>query len=166
METNPLSEGGAEKELSPEEKQFMERMKQAQAMEQAYLQQTFKWLIEYVATYFPEDQLAMEDQGSDVHFLQVVVENGQPEGVLVFRLPKFPDKKEMYKALVEDYREQLKVPEVLFVDAETSAIPDAPITESDAPYYEVGSDKLTGKLRELREELKRRARLRRLRESL
>jgi hypothetical protein len=141
-------------------------MKQAQEMEQAYLRQTFKWLIDYVTSYFPEDQLAMEDQGNDVHFIHVVVEKGAPLGVLVHRLPKFPDKKEMYKALSEDYREQLKVPEVLFVDSETGNFSDAPIAEGDSEYYEVPAEKLTSHLRELREELKRRGRLRQLRESL
>jgi hypothetical protein len=119
-----------------------------------------------VASYFPEDQLAMEDQGHDIHFIQAVVENGKPLGVLVHRLPKFPDKKEVYKALAEDYREQLKVPEVLFVDSETGIFPDAPLAEGDSDYYEVPADKLTSRLRELREELKRSARLRQLRESL
>jgi hypothetical protein len=166
MEMENLPEGAEMPELSPEEKQYVERMKQAQEMEQAYLRQTFKWLIDYVTSYFPEDQLAMEDQGSDIHFIQVVVEKGAPLGVLVHRLPKFPDKKEMYKALAQDYREQLKVPEVLFVDSETGNFPDAPVSEGDADYYEVPAEKLTTRMRELREELKRRGRLRQLRESL
>jgi hypothetical protein len=166
MELENLPEGAEAPELSPEEKQYVERMKQAQEMEQAYLRQTFKWLIDYVTSYFPEDQLAMEDQGNDVHFIHVVVEKGAPLGVLVHRLPKFPDKKEMYKALSEDYREQLKVPEVLFVDSETGNFSDAPIAEGDSEYYEVPAEKLTSHLRELREELKRRGRLRQLRESL
>jgi hypothetical protein len=166
MGSGAMEDGAAAPEMSPEEREFMERMRQAQAMEQAYLRETFKWLIEHVARYFPDDQLAMEDQGSDVNFLQVVVENGEPSGVLVYRLPKFPNKKEMYQALAEDYREQLKVPEVLFVDTETDRVPDAPIEEGDAVYYEVAADKLTTRLAALRDELKRRARLRKLRESL
>jgi hypothetical protein len=164
METNPSQDGKEEAELTPEERQYLERMKQAQAMEQAYLQQAFKWFIDYVSSFFPEDQL--EDQGNDIHFIQVVVEAGVPQGVLVHRLPKFPDKKEVYKALADDYREQLKVPEVLFVDTSTPSISDAPIAEGEMDYYEVPTEKLTAHMSELRDELKRRARLRRLRESL
>jgi hypothetical protein len=166
MESENLPNGADAPELSPEERQYVERLKQAQAMEQAYLQQAFKWLIDYVAAYFPEDQLAMEDQGNDIHFIQVVVEKGAPLGVLVHRLPKFPDKKEVYKALAEDYREQLKVPEVLFVDSQTGQFPDVAIAEGDEAYYEVPTEKLTSRMLELREELKRRGRLRQLRESL
>jgi len=166
MEPGQIPNENEAPELSPEERQYVERLKKAQEMEHAYLQQAFKWLIDYVTSYFPEDQLAMEDQGNDIHFIQVVVEKGVPLGVLVHRLPKFRDKKEVYKALADDYREQLKVPEVLFVDSETGNFPDTPLAEGDSDYYEVPAEKLTSRLRELREELKRRGRLRQLRESL
>ena len=163
----PENQPGAEGEkLSPEEQKYVEQLQQARELQQAYLQQAFKWLIDYVAGYFPEDQLAMEDQGPDVHFIHIVMEKGEPYGVLVYRLPKFPDKKAFYKDLAGEYREELKVPEVLFVDSETGKFEGDAVQEGDEPCFEVPAEKLTGKIRELREELKRRSRLRKLRESL
>jgi hypothetical protein len=52
------------------------------------------------------------------------------------------------------------------VDSETGTFPDAPLVEGDADYVEIPAEKLTSHLMELREELKRRGRLRQLRESL
>jgi len=105
--------------LSPEDQKLVAQMKEAQEIQQAYLRQAFRWLIDYVSNFFPEDQLAMEDQGRDVHFLHIVMEKGKPLGVLVYRLPKFPDKEALYKDLAEEYRGELGMPEVLFVDTET-----------------------------------------------
>jgi hypothetical protein len=152
--------------LSPDEKKWMEELQQAREAQTAYLQEAFRWLIDFVASYFPEDQLAMEDQGRDVHFLHIVNEKSGPQGVLVYRLPKFPDKAVVYKEMAEDYREEMKVPEVLFVDAETAKFEADAIVENDALCFEIPAEKLTAKIRDLREELKRRARLRKLRESL
>jgi 2'-5' RNA ligase len=149
--------------LTPEERELEEGLRRAQEAQQAYLQQTFRWFVEFVATYFPEDQLAMEDQGRDVHFLQVVTDKGIPQGVLVYRFPKFPDKQAFYREMADGYREDLQVPEVLFVDAETGRFEGDPVAEGEEPYLEVPAEKVTGRIRGLREELMRRARLRKLR---
>ena len=160
-ENNPV-----EPELT--EAQLEEQMKAFQVSQQIYLEQSFKWLIEYVASYFPEDQLALEDVVTDVHFLHTVVEGGQPLGALVYRFRKVQDKKAYFKDLGQDYREGLGVPEVLFVDSETADFepPASASFEGEEAVFEVSPKHLTSKMRELREELKRRARLKRLRESL
>src|SRR6185369_14472469 len=106
--------------LSQEDKELAEQLKNLQVAQQAYLEQTFQWLIQFVASYFPEDQLAMEDAGSDVHFLHMVTEGGKRLGALVYRFPKIPDKKAYFSEIEEEYRKGLEVPEVLFVDSETS----------------------------------------------
>ncbi len=152
--------------LSPEDKQLAEQMKAFQAAQQAYLEETFKWLIQFVASYFPEDQLAMEDAGSDVHFLHMVAEGGKPLGALVYRFAKIPDKKAYFSEIEEEYRKGLGVPEVLFVDSETSKFNLPESLESNELFVEIPPDKLTGKIRELREELKRRGKIRQLRESV
>jgi hypothetical protein len=152
--------------LSPEDKELAEQLKNLQAAQQAYLEQTFQWLIQFVASYFPEDQLAMEDAGSDVHFLHMVTEGGERLGALVYRFPKIPDKKAYFSEIEEEYRKGLEVPEVLFVDSETSKFNVPDTLESGELFVEIPSEKLTGKIRELREELKRRGRIRQLRDSI
>jgi hypothetical protein len=152
--------------LSPEDQKLVAQLKEAQEIQQAYLRQAFRWLIDYVASYFPEDQLAMEDQGRDVHFLHVVLEQGKPLGVLVYRLPKFPDKEALYKDLSEEYRGELGMPEVIFVDAETGKFEGDAVSEGDRIHYEIPAENLTTRIGTLRDELKRRARVRQLRESV
>jgi Fic family protein len=159
-------EADESKELTQEEKEFAEQLKAIQESEQAYLTQAFKWLIEFVASYFPEDQLALEDAGSDVHFIHMVRENGKLAGVLVYRFRKIPDKKAYFSEIEEEYRTELEAPEVLFVDSETSQFSPPETLESQENFTEIPPEKLTGKIRELREELKRRSRIRQLRESL
>lgn len=163
---NQKTGGPVPEDLSPEEKKWVEELRQAREAQTAYLQEAFRWLIDFVASYFPEDQLAMEDQGRDVHFIHVVNEKSGPLGVLVYRLSKFPDKAAVYKEMAEDYREEMKVSEVLFVDTETAKFEADPVVENDTLCYEIPAEKLTAKIRELREELKRRARLSKLRETL
>jgi hypothetical protein len=143
-----------------------ERMKAFQAAEQIYLEQSFKWLIDFVASYFPEDQLVIEDVVTDVHFIQSVVEGGKSLGALVYRFRKVQDKKVYFNDLREDYKQGLGVPEVLFVDSETQVFaPPADLDNGDG-VFEISPKDLTSKLRVLREELKRRAKVRQLRESL
>lgn len=151
-------------ELSEEEME--EQLKAFQHSQQVYLEQTFKWLIDFIASYFPEDQLAIRDMDLEVHFVHQVMEGGKPLGALVYRFRKFVDKKDYFKELSGDYQEGLKLPEVLFVDTETSRFDPPESLEGQEAYIEMPGDKLTGKIRELREELKRRARLRLLRQSL
>ena len=152
--------------LNEEEKELVEQLKAAQASQQAYLQQAFQWLIQFISSYFPEDQLAMEDAGSDVHFIHMAMESGKPLGALVYRFRKVPDKKAYFSELEEEYRKELEVPEVLFVDSESSRFNSPETLEVPDPFIEIPGEKLIGKIRELREELKRRSRLRQLRESL
>ena len=151
-------------ELSEEEME--EQLKAFQLSQQVYLENTLKWLIDFVASYFPEDQLAIRDLDLEVHFLHQVIEGGKPLGVLVYRFRKFVEKKDYFKEMAEDYREGLKLPEVLFVDTETSRFEAPKTLEGDDPFFEIPGEKLTGKMRELREELKRRSKIRQLRESL
>lgn len=155
---------GEEKELS--EAELEEQLKAFQKAQQVYLEQNFKWLIDFVASYFPEDELAIRDLDLEVHFIHRVVEGGKPLGALVYRFRKFSDKTDYFKEMAEDYREGLEVPEVLFVDSETSRF-EAPQNLGEAGYYvEIPPDKLTGKIRELREDLKKKAKLRQLKESV
>ncbi len=142
------------------------QMKAFQAAEQIYLEQSFKWLIDYVASYFPEDQLVVEDVVTDVHFIQSVVEGGKPLGALVYRFRKVQDKKAYFNDLREEYKEGLGVPEVLFVDSETQTFAAPAALDSESGIFEIPPKEITSKLRELREELKRRAKVRQLRESL
>jgi len=152
--------------LGEEEKELVEQLKAAQESQQAYLQQAFQWLIQFIASYFPEDQLAMEDAGPDVHFIHMAMEGGKPLGALVYRFRKVPDKKAYFSELEEEYRKELEVPEVLFVDSESSRFNPPETLEVPEPFVEMPAEKLTGKIRELREELKRRAKIRQLRQSL
>jgi hypothetical protein len=154
----------AQPELSQAEME--EQMKAFQAAEQIYLEQSFKWLIDFVAGYFPEDQLVVEDVVTDVHFIQSVVEGGKPLGALVYRFRKVQDKKAYFTDLRDDYKEGLGVPEVLFVDSETAQFEPPASLESEDGIFEVSARHVTSKIRELREELKRRAKIRQLRESL
>jgi hypothetical protein len=66
----------------------------------------------------------------------------------------------------EDYRENLELPEVLFVDSETSEFEPSKSLEIEGNFLEISPEMLTGKMRELREEIKRRSKLRQLRQSL
>ena len=143
-----------------------EQMKAFQAAEQIYLEQSFKWLIDFVASYFPEDQLVVEDVVTDVHFIQSVVEGGKPLGALVYRFRKVQDKKAYFTDLRDDYKEGLGVPEVLFVDSETAQFETPASLGSEDGIFEISAGHVTSKIRELREELKRRAKIRQLRESL
>jgi hypothetical protein len=151
-------------ELSPQEME--ERLKAYQVAQQVYLEETFRWLIEYVASYFPEDRLVVRDLDLEVHFVHEVSEGGKPLGALVYRLRKFQNKKEYFKEMAEDYREGLNIPEVLFVDTESTKFEAPTELGADESFWEIPQDKLTGKIRELRDELKRKAKLKKLRESV
>jgi hypothetical protein len=148
------------------EAEMEEQFKAFQHSQQVYLEQTFKWLIDFIASYFPEDQLAIRDMDLEVHFVHQVKDGGKLLGALIYRFRKFVDKKDYFKEIAKDYEDGLKLPEVLFVDTETSKFEPPENLEGEEPYIEMPGDKLTGKIREMREELKRRARLRLLRQSL
>ena len=167
--THPPPEGIPEEELaklSPEDRKLVEQMREAQEIQQAYLRQAFRWLIEHVSGFFPEDQLAMEDQGRDVQFLHMVREQGKPVGVLAYRLPKFQDPDALARDMAEEYREELGMPEVIFVDTSTGRFEGDEVTEGERLRFEIPAEKLKARIAPLREELKRRSRLRQLRESL
>jgi hypothetical protein len=157
--TGPEDQDSSEKELEEQFKEF-------QLSQQVYLQETFKWLIDFVASYFPEDHLAIRDMELEVHFVHRVFEDKKPMGALVYRFRKFINKKDYFAEMGDDYREGLDLPEVLFVDSETTQFTEPKSLETDSNYLEIPMEKLTGKMRELREELKRRTKIRRLRESL
>lgn len=148
------------------EKEMEERLRAFQLSQQAYLEQTFQWLIDFISSYFPEDQLAIRDMDLEVHFVHKVMEGGKPLGALVYRFRKFVNKKDYFKEMGEDYREGLELPEVLFVDTETSSFEPPPSLETEADFIEMPGDKLTGKIRELRDELIRRIKVNQLRKSL
>ena len=131
-----------------------------------YLQESFKWLIEFIASYFPEDQLALEDAITDVHFLHTVIESGKPLGALIYRFRKVSDKKTYFSEMEKDYLEGLGVPTLLFVDSETPHFEAPSNLQTTENFVEIPPDKLTGKIRELREDLKRRAKLKELRDSV
>jgi len=159
-----LNAGQPEKPLS--EKEMQEQIEKIQEQQKMFLEREFGWLINFVASYFPEDKLALEDALSDVHFIHLVVEGGKPQGALVYRFPKVLDKTAYFQEIGEEYREGLGVPEVLFVDSQTAKFEPSASLEGEGNLLEIPHEKLTGKIRDLREELKRRTRLRQLRESL
>ena len=162
---------GAEQEKVSEkrelsEKELEEQLKALQLSQQLYLEQTFKWLIDFITSYFPEDQLIVRDLDLEVHFVHRVVDGGKPLGGLVYRFRKFQDKKEYFKEMAEDYQEGLQLPEVLFVDTETTRFEAPQSLQTEDNFIEMPMEKLTGKIRELRDELKRRSKLKQLRESV
>jgi hypothetical protein len=153
-----------EREMS--EKEMEEQMRAFQESQQMYLEQNFKWVIDFVASYFPEDQLAIRDMDLEVHFIHKVIEGGKELGALIYRFRKFVNKKDYFADMGEDYQASLVLPEVLFIDSETSTFEPPKSLETEENFLEIPPEKLTGKMRELREEIKRRAKLRQLRESL
>ena len=162
METSP---SGPEKQEA-DRKIIEEQLEAFRRSQQVYLEKTFKWLIDFVASYFPGDQLAIRDLDMEVHVVQTVVEEGKLLGALVYRFRKFVDKKEYFKEMAQDYREGLEIPEVLFVDSEVSDFEPPKSLEGDSIYVEMPPEKLTGNIRGLRDEMKRRAKLRQLRDSV
>ncbi len=162
MNQNPQEP--ADRELS--EKEMEEQLQAFQASQQMYLEQTFKWLIDFVTSYFPEDQLAIRDLDLEVHFVHKVIEGGKTLGALVYRFRKFVNKKDYFADMGEDYKEGLDLPDLLFVDSETSQFDSPKTLETEDNFIEISGEKLTGKMRELREEIKRRAKVRQLRESI
>ena len=148
------------------DQEMEEQFKAFQLSQQVYLQQNFKWLIDFVGSYFPEDELIVRDLDLEVHFVHRVLEGGKPLGALVYRFRKFIDKKEYFKEMGQDYLEGLEVPDILFVDSETSKFEEPKVLESGDNFVEMPPEKLNGRIRELREELKKRAKMRQLRESL
>ncbi len=159
-------DGAGPEEQNLSEAELAAQLKAFQLSQQIYLEETFKWLIDFVASYFAEDELAIRDMELEVHFVHKVMENGKPLGALVYRFRKFLNKKEYFADMGEDYRAGLELPEVLFVDSETSQFNSPETLEMEDNFIEMPQDKLTGKIRELREELKRRVRIKKLRESL
>jgi len=152
--------------FEPDTKEWEQQMEALQAAQKVYIQQAFKWLIDFVTSYFPEDQLAAEDVMTEVHFFHSVIEQGKPLGVLVYRFRKAQDKQAYYAEMREEVRAELGVPEVLFVDTETSRFEAPAALPEDGAIVEIPVETLSSRIRELREELKRRARLRDLRASL
>lgn len=155
------------KEGEPElgQKELEERLKAYRAAQQLYIEQNFKWLIDFIRSYFPDDQLAIRDLDLEVHFIHQAVEGGKTLGALAYRFRKFINKGEYFKEMAEDYREGLKLPEVFFVDTETSKFQE--VQENDLrDFAEIPPEKLAGRIRELREELIKKAKLRQLKESL
>lgn len=140
-----------------------------QALEQEEAERVlseYQWLVNAVTSFFPQDSLALEDADTHVHLLHTVVEGEKPIGVLIYRLRKIPDKEADYSAWGKELRETLGIPECLVVDTETNRF-EAPATlETDKSFLEIPVDALKEKIAALREELKRRAKLRSLRESL
>lgn len=162
--TNRPEQNEEGRELTDQE--LEEQLKAFQLSQQVYLQQNFKWLIEFVNSYFPDDELILRDLDLEVHFVHRVIEGGKPLGALVYRFRKFIDKKEYFQEMVADYQEGLEVPDVFFVDSETSKFEEPKALESGDNYIEIPPDKLAGKIRELREDIKKRAKMRQLRESV
>jgi hypothetical protein len=154
---------GENPELS--EKELEEQLRVFQQAQQAYVEQAFKWLIDFVASYFPEDQLAIRDMDLELHFVHRVVEGGKTLGALVYRFRKFVNKADYFKEMAEDYKEGLEIPDVFFVDTESAKF-EEPKTIDGVDYAEIPPEKLTGRIRELREDLKKRAKLRQLKESV
>jgi hypothetical protein len=150
----------------PGEKEYNDQMKAIQEAQRIYLEQTFKWLLEFIGSYFPEDRLAVEDAITDVQFIQAVMENGKPLGALVYRFRKVMDKKIYFSEIEKDYLEALEVPAVIFVDSETARFEPPSNLQTGENFVEIPPEKLTGRIRELREELKRRAKLKELKETL
>jgi hypothetical protein len=149
-----------------DEKELEARLKAFQESQELFLEQNFKWLIDFVTSFFPEDQLVVRDMDLEVHFVHKVIEGGKELGALVYRFRKFTNKKQYFEEMAEDYREGLELPEVLFVDSETSSFAPPKTVETEEPFLEMPPEKLTGKMRELRDEIKRRAKIRQLRQSL
>jgi hypothetical protein len=149
-----------------DEKEMEEQLQALRESQRLYLEKSFQWLIDFVGSYFPEDRLAIRDMDLEVHFVHSVAESGKVLGALVYRFRKFRDKKEYFREMAEDYREGLELPEVLFVDSETSdfSVPEAP--EFKDNFIEIPEERLTGRIRVLREELKKRAKVRQLRQGL
>jgi hypothetical protein len=153
-------------DLNLSEKEMEEQFKAFQLSQQAYLEDTFKWLIDFVSSYFPEDQLAIRDLDLEIHFIHKVVEGGKPLGAVVYRFRKFVNKKDYFAEMGEDYKEGLELPEVLFVDSETSQFTLSEALQPEGNFVEIPPEKLTGKIKDLRDDLKRRAKVKQLKESL
>ncbi len=153
---------------SPElsEKELEEQLEAFQQAQQLYVEEAFKWLIDFVANYFPDDQLAIRDMDLEIHFVHRVVDAGKTLGALVYRFRKFIHKADYFKEMAEDYKEGLELPEVFFVDTESSKFEEPKTEEDGTDFTEIPPEKLTGRIRELREDLKKRAKLRQLKESL
>ena len=150
----------------PGQKEYEEQLKAIQEAQRIYLEQSFKWLIEFIGSYFPEDKLAIEDAITDVQFIHAVMENGKPLGALIYRFRKVMDKKTYFSGIEKDYLEGLEVPAIIFVDSETAKFEPTSNLQTDGNFVEIPPDKLTGRIRELREELKRRSKLKELKETL
>lgn len=148
------------------EKELEEQLKAFQHAQQLYVEQAFKWLIDFVSSYFPEDQLAIRDMDLEIHFVHRVVEGGHTLGALVYRFRKFINKADYFKEMAEDYKEGLELPDVFFVDTESSKFEEPKTAEEGMDFTEIPPEKLTGRIRDLREDLKKRAKLRQLKESL
>ncbi len=148
------------------EKELEEQLKAYQQAQLNFLHQQFQWLIQFISSYFPGDQLAIEDAGPDVHFIHKIIEDGKPIGALVYRFRKIMDKKGYFKEVEGDYREELEVPEILFVDSETQKFSAPESTDVEGNFVEIPPEKLNGKIRELREEIKKRFKVKQLRESV
>jgi len=148
------------------EKEIEERLKAFQEAQQLYLEETFRWLIEFVSSYFPQDRLVVRDMDLDVHFVHEVSEAGKPIGALVYRLRKFQNKDEYFKEMAKEYEDGLGIPEVLFVDTESAKFEAPASLGAQASFWEIPQDKLTSKIREMREILVGKAKLKSLRDSV
>jgi hypothetical protein len=152
--------------FEPDQEAWEEQLEALEAAQRVFVERHFKWLVDYVTSYFPEDSLAAEDVVTDVHFLHTVVEDGKPVGMLVYRFRKARDREAYFGEMAREMRKEWGVPEVLFVDTETPRF-DAPAAlPREGAHVEMPEEALCGRIRELREELKRRSKLRALRDSL
>lgn len=162
-----MPEGNKPEDLpEPGDASWDDQVEMIREAQRVYVERQFKWLIDYITAYFPEDKLVAEDVVTDVHFLHSVVEQGKMLGVLVYRLRKAPDKKAYFEEMAGEIREELGGAEVLFVDTETSRFQAPDPLPKGEPYVEIPAEGLTGRIRELRDELKSRAKMRSLRDSL
>ncbi len=160
------TEGKGTGAFDPDQEGWEDQLEMLENAQRLFVERNFKWLIDHVTTYFPEDTLAVEDMVTDVHFIHTVAEAGKPVGVLVYRFRKARDRAAAYGELAREMATELGVPEVLFVDTETSRFAAPAALPEDAVFVELPEEALAGRIRELREELRRRARTRALRDSL
>ena len=161
-----MPESGEERDGFGPGDPFWEEAEMLREAQRLYVERTFSWLIEYITSYFPEDRLAVEDVVNDVHFIHTVVSDGKVAGVLVYRFRKARDKKAYFEEMASEIREETQGAEVLFVDTETSRFEAPASLSGDDPFVEIPSEGLLRRIRELREGLKGRARMRSLRENL
>lgn len=161
-----MAEEERTKEDGLDAQEWERQMRRLEEAQRVWIERHFRWLIDYVASYFPEDSLVAEDAVNDVHFLHSVVEGGTLLGYLVYRFRKGRDREAYYAEMARELAEDLGGAEVLFVDTETARFAAPEALPGEGSFVEIPEEALCGRIRDLREELKRRAKLRALRDSL